>query len=169
MSIQINKENSITVLANSIRLGQKMGAFLMREAKLLKQAIDYFNPEVKEKPEIFKDVENPEVVAVNLLLQGVQKAQSHGGELAYSLEDAAVLWDVMEFWIKEGGKQVVQNVNTKSADKDGKSAKDAVNSARASSKSTKEVVHDKDSDDDEDDDEIKPLLSVKASKGKSMA
>ena len=40
MSTAINKENSIAVLVNSVRFGQKMGAYALREAKLLKQAIE---------------------------------------------------------------------------------------------------------------------------------
>lgn len=162
--MQINKENSITILANSIRRGQKMGAFLMREAKFLKQAIDYFDPNVKEKPELFKDIENPEITAVNLLLQGVQKAQSHGGELSYTLEEAEILWDIMEFWIKEGGNQVVNTSKATSSavEKDGKAAKAVVNSARAKS-SIKEVEE----DDDDETDEIKPVFSIKKGKENS--
>jgi len=164
MSTTINKENSIAVLINSVRLGQKMGAYVLREVKLLKQAIDYFNPDIKDKP-TFENSENPEIVAVNLLLQGVQKAQAHGGEFSFSIDDAALLWDIMEFWIKEGGKAVTQNVNvngTPSKEKSARSAKQAANSVKSISKSD-----DIDEDEDEEDEkDSAPLITVSSRKGK---
>jgi hypothetical protein len=156
--MSINKENSITVLINSVRLGQKMGSYVLRETKLLKQAIDYFNPDVKDKP-TFEDSENPEIVAVNLLLQGVQKAQAHGGEFSFSIDDAALLWDIMEFWIKEGGKEVTQNVNVSgstSKEKNAKSAKQAASSVRSI----------KVEEDDEDYEDDAKLITV-SKKGKN--
>jgi len=146
MSTAINKENSIAVLINSVRFGQKMGAYALRETKLLKQAFDYFNPDIKEKP-TFENSENPEIVAVNLLLQGVQKAQAHGGEFAYSIDDAALLWDIMEFWIKEGGKDVTKNVNV-APQKEKKSAKQAASSVRSISKMDEKEVEEEESEDD---------------------
>lgn len=163
MSTSINKENSVAILVNSVRIGQKMGAYVLRETKLLKQAIDYFNPDVKDKP-TFENSENPEIVAVNLLLQGVQKAQAHGGEFAYSIDDAALLWDIMEFWIKEGGKAVTQNVNVSGPVKEKKSAKQAAASVRTITKSAPE-------DDDEESEDEKPstpLITV-SKKGKERA
>lgn len=151
----INKENSIVVLINSVRLGQKMGAYILREVKLLKQAIDYFNPDVKEKP-TFDNAENPEIVAINLLLQGVQKAQAHGGEYAFSIDDAAFLWDIMEFWIKEGGKGIAQNVNINGTtkEKNGKSAKSAAASLR-----TIRTENGDDEEDEEEDEDATPLIT----------
>lgn len=143
-----------------------MGAYVLREVKLLKQAIDYFNPDVKEKP-TFENSENPEIVAVNLLLQGVQKAQAHGGEFSFSIDDAALLWDIMEFWIKEGGKAVTQNVNvsgTPSSKEKSRSAKQAASSVRTISKS------DDEEGDDEDEKDSTPLITVSPSrKGKERA
>lgn len=156
-STPITKEYSITVLVNSVRFGQRMGAYALREAKLLKQAIDYFNPDIKEKP-TFDGVSNPELAAVNLLLQGVQKAQAHGGEFAYSFDDAALLWDITEFWLKEGGNAVAQNVNTASPSKD-KSSKSAKAAASSSVKSIRT--------EEEDDDEDEPTITVSQRKGKS--
>lgn len=160
MSTPITKENSITVLINSVRLGQRMGAYLLKEVSFLKKAIDYFDVNVKEenKPDLG---ENPEIVAVNLLLQGVQKAQQHGGEFSYSIDDAALLWDILEFWVKEGGKAVAQNVNVGSSksDKDGKAAKNAANSVRAQSK------QDDDSEEENDSNEIR----ISSKKGKDRA
>jgi hypothetical protein len=158
MSTPITKENSITVLINSVRLGQKMGAYLLKEVSFLKKAIDFFDPNVK--PENKPDLgENAEVVAVNLLLQGVQKAQNHGGDFAYSIDDAALLWDILEFWVKEGGKAVAQNVNVGKSEKEGKSAKHAANSVRAQSKV------EEDSSSEADDNEIR----ISSKKGKDRA
>jgi hypothetical protein len=168
MSTQINKENSIAILINSVRMGQKMGAYLLKETKVLKQAIDYFNPDVTDKP-TFESAENPEIVAVNLLLQGVQKAQNHGGEFAYSIDDAALLWDILEFWIKEGGRAVTQNVKGAGSSKDSNgSAKSAVNAANRKKtlvSSENEVHRDKDEDEDEEDyNEIAPISYHKKGK-----
>lgn len=156
----INKENSINVLLNSIRLAQKNGAYLLRESALLADAIDYFNPDVKEKP-TFENSENPEVVAVNLLLQGVQKAQAHGGEFAYSIEDARLLWKITEFWVKEGGRAVTQNLASSSSQKEKKSAKAAANSVRQQEDKHEEV------EDEDDEEEIHPIQVTK--KGKERA
>ena len=158
--MQINKENSITVLTNSVRLGQKMGAYLMREAKLLKQAIDYFNPDVKDKPDFGGSTSDPEIVAINLLLQGVQKAQSHGGELAFSLDDAALLSDIMEWWVKMSNSDITKTAA--SASKEGKSAKAAANGT----KSVAAVQEGEDEEDEDLDDSIRPIKSFK---GKSVS
>jgi hypothetical protein len=107
MTTAITKENSIAILSNSVHMGQKMGAFLLKEASLLNKAIDYFKSDVKEKPDFGGvPVEQREIVAINLLVQGVQKAQSHGGEFAYSINDASLLWDIIEFLTKDTGKSV---------------------------------------------------------------
>ncbi|RKO94574.1 hypothetical protein BDK51DRAFT_26859 [Blyttiomyces helicus] len=133
MSTHINRKNSIAVLNNSIRMGQMNGAFLLREASLLKDA----------------KTNNPETVAVSLLLQGVQKAQAHGGEKAYSLDDAALLHKIHEFWLKELGSSVNQ--------KERRSAKAAASAAR-----------DTTSDDDDDEDEVSVnTVSLRSKKGKA--
>ncbi|RKO94289.1 hypothetical protein BDK51DRAFT_28902 [Blyttiomyces helicus] len=148
MSTQINRKNSIAVLNNSIRMGQMNGAFLLREASLLKDALDFFDDNVKEKP-TFDTADNPETVAVSLLLQGVQKAQAHGGEKAYSLDDAALLHKIHEFWLKELGSSVNQ--------KERRSAKAAASAAR-----------DPASDDDNDEDEVSVnTVSLRSKKGKA--
>lgn len=154
--MQINKESSIVALTNSVRMGQRMGAFLIREASLLLDAINYFNDDIKEKAEIFSNTEEPEIVAINLLLQGVQKAQAHGGEHAYSLEDAAYLWKVIDFWIQKGGKEVSQNITKRTVEKDGKSAKSVVDNARVK----------QEEEEDEELDEIRPMTTLKKGKGK---
>jgi hypothetical protein len=165
-SIPINKENSLNLLATSVRVGQKMGAYLLREASLLMDAIDYFNPDVTDKP-TFEGTgsENPEIVAVNLLLQGVHKAQMHGGDMSYSLEDARLLWKITEFWVKELGKGVTQNMNLAGSSKpvDKKAASKAAASARKN-----EEEHE-DDDEEEDENVIRPMQTVSKDKGKGRA
>ena len=139
---EITRENSVVILSNSVRMGQKMGAFLLREVSLLKKAIDFFNPDVETKPD-FGDKQDPEIVAINLLLQGVQKAQSHGGELAFSIDDAALLWDIIEFWMKEGGKGVAPKPVAAATPAP---AAPARKSARAL---VKELIEEEDEDDNE--------------------
>lgn len=163
-STPINKENSINVLANSVRLAQKNGAFNLRDAALLADAIDFLNPEVKEKPK-FDSPEDPEIVAVNMLLQGVQKGQAHSGEWSYGLDDARLLYKIIEFWMKELGRGVTQNVTmssgTSTSSKDKKSAKNAAASAIRQQQSSDNA----ESDEGEDEDEgIRPLQINKKGK-----
>ena len=158
----MNKEQAIYILSNSIELAQKKGTFLLQEASLLKKAVDFFNKDVKEKPD-FGSSETPDIVATNLLLQGVQKAQSHR-ECPYNLHDAALLFEVFEFLVKNSGKDVAQNVNlgsSSSSKKDSKSKKSAVSSLQASR------VDEESEEEEEDDNEIRPITA--RSKGKERA
>ena len=157
MASEINRENSIAVLVNSVNVGQKMGAYQLREAKLLHKAVQYFNPEVKTKPD-FEGSANPEITAINLLLQGVQKAQLHGGDMAFSLDDAALISDVVDWLLKEYGKQVGQNVNTND-DKSGKKGSKNTNES-----SVKVSRHE---DEDDEDDEDLPTITPRKGKGRA--
>jgi len=148
---QMNKEQAISILTNSVELAQKKGSYLLQEAALLKKAIDFFNKDVKSKPD-FGSSENAETVAINLLLQGVQKAQAHR-ECPFNLNDAALLFEIFELLVKEGGKEVAQNVNLGSSKKDNKEAVSAI-------KSKKE-----EESDDDDDNEIRPITT--STKGKN--
>ncbi len=109
--IALTKENSIQILNNSLDRGRLMGAFSLKDAHAIKQARDFFNPDVKDKP-TFDNAPDPEIAAINIFLQAVQKAQGHGGEFAFTFDDASLLWEIIEFWIKEssGNKAVVDNV-----------------------------------------------------------
>ncbi len=122
--IALTKENSIQILNNSLDRGRLMGAFSLKDAHAIKQARDFFNPEVKEKP-TFNDAPDPEIAAINIFLQAVQKAQGHGGEFAYTFEDASLLWEIIEFWIKESGsKAVVENVRMNDGPSESKSSRE---------------------------------------------
>lgn len=157
---QMNKEQAIYILSNSVELAQKKGTFLLQEASLLKKAVDFFNKDVKEKPD-FGSSETPDIVATNLLLQGVQKAQSHR-ECPYNLHDAALLFEVFEFLVKNSGKDVAQNVNLgSSSKKDSKTKKSAVSALQASR------VDEESEESEEDDNEIRPITAK--SKGKERA
>ena len=102
MAQQITKQNSVVILTTSIKLGQQNGCFLLGEAAMLKKAIDYFNPEVTTKP-TFDSQEDPEIISINALLQGVQKIQSSKNN-PFSIEDSALLWDIIQFWVKSTGQ-----------------------------------------------------------------
>ncbi len=117
--IALTKENSIQILNNSVDRGRLMGAFSLKDAYAIKQAKDFFNPDVKDKP-TFNSAPDPEIAAINIFLQAVQKAQGHGGEFAFTFDDASLLWEIIEFWIKESGsKAVVDNVRINDAPPDG--------------------------------------------------
>lgn len=159
----MNKDQAISLLCNSVELAQKKGAFLLQEASLLKKAVDYFNKDAKSKPD-FGSQENPEIVAINLLLQGVQKAQAHR-ECPFNLNDAALLFEVFEFLVKDSGKDVAQNVNlgssaSGSSGKKEKKAKSAVSALQAS-----RIEEDEEEEDEDDDNEIRPITV----KGKGKA
>ena len=156
MSTTITKESAITVLINSVRLAQKNGAYLLRESALLADAIDYFNPDVKEKP-TFENNENPEFVAINILLQGVHKGQTHAGEFSYSLEDGRLLWKITDFLVKEMGKGVTQNINVANKEKEKRSVKaSALKNFRTSSQD-EDREENEDNDDDDKEEEIRPI------------
>ena len=86
--ITLNKENSIQILIQYIEIAQKVGAFELREAEVLKRAVDVLVNKVV-------DNEVNENLAINLLIQGVMKGQKHGG--SYTLNDAALLQKVVQY------------------------------------------------------------------------
>ena len=92
--IELNNENTLALLAKFVELAQTKGSFTLKEASILKKAIDTFNPEVKEKPVFVENDPDPELTAKKLLIQGADKGQSKG---AYGIDDAALLYDVIEF------------------------------------------------------------------------
>ena len=101
--INLNKENSVVILSQYVEHAQTSGAFALKEASLLKKAIDQLNKDVKEKdkPDWGPNVTNPEATAIGLLIQGVTKGQAHGK--SYNLNDAALICDIIEFLQKEAG------------------------------------------------------------------
>jgi hypothetical protein len=157
--MELTKESSISILIRSVEIAQTKGCFLLQEASLLKKAIDSFDKNAKTKPD-FGTTEDPEIVAINLLLQGVQKAQNYK-ECPFSLGDASILYDTFKFLSENVGKGVDQNVNlggSSSATK--KDKKSAVTSLQS-------IPETQDDDEDDDEDEIKPIVSSK--KGKKPA
>lgn len=144
---QINKENSIAIFVNTIKAGQAKGAFLIQEANILKKAIDYFNKDVKVKPE-FGNNQDPEIVAVNLLIQGCQKVQNSVNN-PLSLEDAATIFECFEYWVK------LSNGEVKAAEPEPAPKK----SAKAVAQSLKTVVEE--DDDDNDEEPVERLITVK--------
>lgn len=155
--IVLNKENSIQILNNSLDRGRLMGAFSLKDAHAIKQARDFFNPDVKDKP-TFNDAPDPEIAAINIFLQAVQKAQGHGGEFAYTFEDASLLWEIIEFWIKESGsKAVVENVRMNDGPAESKSSSSRDKSSRSGRR-------DVSSDEDEPRNVLAPRSSRSAGK-----
>ena len=124
-----------------------MGAFSLKDAHAIKQALDYFHPDVKDKPN-FNDAPDPEIAAINIFLQAVQKAQGHGGEHAYTFDEASLLWEIIEFWVKASGGAGKQNKEKdKEPLKDGKTAKAAVNQIRNGQKPTESSDEDEEAED----------------------
>lgn len=151
-----DRKQRIAILINSVEAGQRMGAYLLREASLLKKAKDYFNEDLPaDKKSTFDGADNPEMVAVNLLLQGVAKAQAHGGPNAYSLDDADYLWEITQEFMKEMGKAVAQNVGGPSKPKEKPNPKAAAASIRGT-----------DVDEEDDDDDANEIKAISPRKGK---
>ena len=86
--ITLTKETSINIFIQYIEIAQKHGAYELKEAEILKRAIDVLLNNVS-------DNEINENLAINLLIQGVNKGQKHGG--AYTLNDAALLQKVIQY------------------------------------------------------------------------
>ena len=155
MSSGFTKENTIPTLRNAVLAGQKMGAYALKDTPHLLKALQYTDPEVTEKPDL-GDVKDPELFAVSLLLQAIAKAQAHGGERAYSIEDAALLWEMTEFWIEEGKKAASASATAVAAT--GAPAEDKIDKGKKKARRT--VAE---SDDDEEETEKKekaPEISI---------
>lgn len=86
--ITLNKTNSIQILIQYIEIAQKVGAYELKEAEILKRSVDVLINNVT-------DNEINESLAINLLIQGVLKGQKHGG--AFNLNDAALLQKVIQY------------------------------------------------------------------------
>jgi hypothetical protein len=84
--ITLDKNNSIKILIQYNELIQKSGAFDLKEADLIKRAIDVLIYSAT-------DSEINEIVGINLLIQGIHKGQKHGGTL--TLNDASLLHKVI--------------------------------------------------------------------------
>lgn len=85
--INLTIPNSIDILCKYVELAQQKGAFLLKEADLLKRSIDILT-DVEKNGDISKGD------CLNILIQGVNKGQQSG---SYSLADAALIWRVMEY------------------------------------------------------------------------
>lgn len=94
----ITKDNAVILLPQFIEVANSKGAYLLREASLLKKACDYVKPEVKAKPSFTDDDVNPRATALRLLLQGAHKAQAQG---SFLLHDSAALFEICELVTKE--------------------------------------------------------------------
>lgn len=94
----ITKDNAVILMPQFIEVANSKGAYLLREASLLKKACDYVRPEVKTKPSFFEEDANPRATALRLLLQGAHKAQQQG---SFVLSDSAALFEICELVTKE--------------------------------------------------------------------
>lgn len=91
--ITLNKSNSIQILVQYIEIAQKAGAYDLREADVLKRAVDVLVNNVNDEA-VNEDL------AINLLIQGIMKGQTHGG--AFNLNDAALLHKVIQYIVSLG-------------------------------------------------------------------
>lgn len=181
MSSALNKQNTTALLSQYAELVQKSGGFpRFSDAALIKDAVSFFDSSVKKKP-TFKDEGDPEIIAINILLQAVHKGQQLPN-CPFNLTDAKLINEIIEFWVKEGGKEPKQDEAKEKRDKEGKAAKAAAASARHSQKFEDEdqdegeeqpkkdglsVQIPLDESSDDDDASIRPLLS-KRGKGRAM-
>ena len=94
--ITLDKNSSINIFIQYIEIAQKAGAYELKEAEILKRATDVLTNNVTD-PEINENL------AINLLIQGINKGQKHGG--AFTLNDAALLHKVIQFMINSSQPQ----------------------------------------------------------------
>jgi len=92
--ITLDKNSSIKILIQYIEISQKAGAYELKEAEILKRAADVLTNNAQD-PEINENL------AINLLIQGINKGQKHGG--AYTLNDASLLHKVIQYIINLQG------------------------------------------------------------------
>jgi hypothetical protein len=94
--ITLDKNSSINIFIQYIEIAQKAGAYELKEAEILKRSTDV----------LINNVTDPEInenLAINLLIQGINKGQKHGG--AFTLNDAALLHKVIQFMINSSQPQ----------------------------------------------------------------
>ncbi len=92
--ITLNKDTARLILSQFVENANTKGCYTLKDAMLLKRAADYFSKDVKEKIPLVENDVDPEGTAENVLVSGVQVAQSKG---AYSLSDSAMLFQVVSY------------------------------------------------------------------------
>ena len=106
--ITLTKESSINIFIQYIEIAQKAGAYELKEAEILKRASDVLLHNAN-------DHEINENLAINLLIQGINKGQKHGG--AFTLNDAALLHKVIQYIIMSSQQSTQDNNLATEADK----------------------------------------------------
>ena len=168
------KETALSTLTEAVKRAQKMGALNFRDCSLLQKALQYFDPEVEQKPD-FNGVPNPELHAVRLMLEAVEKAQAHGGPSSFSIAEAAMIWDLTEFWIKEFSNKPSESTSgssSKPAESSSSSTDVAeppkLKSKKASGKGKAKVVVDSDDESDSESEkktsDITPLIDPRVAR-----
>lgn len=109
--ITLTKESSINIFIQYIEIAQKAGAYELKEAEILKRSSDVLLHNAA-------DNEINENLAINLLIQGINKGQKHGG--AFTLNDAALLHKVIQF-IVTNSQQPPQDSNSSESANDSSS------------------------------------------------
>ena len=131
--ITLNKTNSIQILVQYIEIVQKNGAYELKEAEILKRAIDVLINNVQ-------DNEINEALAVNLLIQGIVKGQKQGG--SFNLNDAALLQKVIHYIVsinqtqENDDKNVIDDIvndSTDSTDSTNTESKNTTSSVQSNS------------------------------------
>lgn len=97
--ITLDFDNSISIAKQFIEVANSKGAFQLKEGRLLSQACDYFDSNITDKPVIKENDPTPDATALGLIVQGVNIGQLKG---SYTLKDAALLADVVDFLTTEG-------------------------------------------------------------------
>lgn len=97
--ITLNIPTCIDILSKYVELAQQKGAFLLKEAELLKRASDILN-------DVEKDNSLSKGDCLNILIQGVNKGQQSG---SYTLTDAALIWRVLEYLQQVSQQQAQQS------------------------------------------------------------
>lgn len=109
--ITLDKNSSINIFIQYIEIAQKAGAYELKEAEILKRSTDV----------LINNVTDPEInenLAINLLIQGINKGQKHGG--AFTLNDAALLHKVIQFMINSSQPQQQPHVTSDESSSDNK-------------------------------------------------
>lgn len=109
--ITLDKNSSINIFIQYIEIAQKAGAYELKEAEILKRSTDV----------LINNVIDPEInenMAINLLIQGINKGQKHGG--AFTLNDAALLHKVIQFLINSSQPQPPSQQVTSESSSDNK-------------------------------------------------
>jgi hypothetical protein len=90
----MSRADAIAKLIEFVNKGAERGAYRIEEAKMLNDAMLFFDKSVEAKPQLVKDGENQEQAALELLVQACRLANDRKTG-AYTIPECAAIFDLV--------------------------------------------------------------------------